>query len=236
MNLYAQGGHGFGLRRTKFSDQRMAAVGVDVAEDDRDRFGVEVRRVATEEERQNPHPGNRRAAPPSPNFASSLCSTRRTRPQADAQVRFHRKQEILVSRRRPAGFRALPVYGGRQGRRLKRTRKGRGQSLDSAIGRLALPPAHAFHIGTNCAVCFFTRRFATRLRARTHGIGRRAAARRVAVTVFLIIDPVFESNSLSLSSLFLDERDRDFTSDVSINTSEVGPLNMEYNDEYEDRS
>jgi hypothetical protein len=64
MNLYAQGGHGFGLRRTKFSDQRMAAVGVDVAEDDRDRFGVEVRRVATEEERQNPHPEIRRVRHP----------------------------------------------------------------------------------------------------------------------------------------------------------------------------
>ena len=40
MHLYAQGGHAFGLRRTKFPRNRMASVGGHLAEDDRDDFAV----------------------------------------------------------------------------------------------------------------------------------------------------------------------------------------------------
>ena len=40
MHLYAQGGHAFGLRRTKLPITAMASVGGDVAGDDRDDFGV----------------------------------------------------------------------------------------------------------------------------------------------------------------------------------------------------
>ena len=38
MHLYAQGGHGFGLRRTNFPDYGMAGVGGEVAGDDWDDF------------------------------------------------------------------------------------------------------------------------------------------------------------------------------------------------------